>query len=82
MRELNFMERKIVVSVKHWGNKRAITIHRGFNVSELNAIKEEVEEWIKILGCGSGFVEICVRETAHRLTIIVTLPESKNKSSV
>jgi hypothetical protein len=75
MREMNFMGRKVVVDIKNWGDKLLITIHRGFNVSELNTIKEEIEEWLKILGCGGGSVEIHVRETAHRLTIIVTPPK-------
>jgi hypothetical protein len=79
MRELNFMNRLVRMDIRNWGVEIVITIYSGFNVTELNAIKEEMEEWLKILGCGGGSVKIYVRETSHRLTIIVTPPEEFKK---
>ncbi len=72
MNELNFMGRKVVMDIKHWGNQLIITIRGGFNLSELDTIKEEAERLIKNLGCSDDNVKIYVRETTCRLTIVVT----------
>ena len=72
MNELNFIGRKVLMDIKHWGNQLIITIHGGFNLSELDTIKEEMERLLKNLGCGGGDVKIYIRETTCRLTIVVT----------
>lgn len=78
MGDLNFMGRAVKLDIKNWGNQLIIIVKsgpkNGFNISEMYAIKDEIERLLKLLGCSDGKVEIFIRETAHRLTIMVTPP--------
>ncbi len=76
MKELNFLNRKVLMDVRYWGDKLVITIKGGFNISEMKTIKEEMEKCFEDFGCDSGTIEISLNETSNRLTCIAT-PQSK-----